>query len=127
MKKITSLRNLGLMTDALHARYPYIPAADIRLVVEIIIDSWRQTLKQQGRVELRGFGVFWVVQRAAATSVNPHNGMPLSVPALRVIRFRPSSALLDKLETTHEAQHREHTEQEQGHDLPSSPRLIAVP
>jgi nucleoid DNA-binding protein len=50
-------------------------------------------LAEGERIELRGFGVFDVVERAARIARNPTTGEALEVPPRRMPVFRPSRDL----------------------------------
>jgi len=62
-------------------------------VVDTIIDSIVATLKSGGEVSIAGLGIFSAKMRAARTARNPRTGQPISVPAMRVPKFRAAKAL----------------------------------
>jgi len=62
----------------------------INLVCELIADE----IVKEGAVALHGVGTFKVKQRAARTAHNPRTGQKISVPARRVVGFRPASSLV---------------------------------
>lgn len=64
-------------------------------VVEGFMICVQEALEAGDRVELRGFGVFAVQDRAARTGRNPATGEPLHLDARRVPVFRPSRELRD--------------------------------
>jgi DNA-binding protein HU-beta len=64
-------------------------------VVDIIIDSIVHTLKKGGEVSVAGLGIFSTKTRAARQARNPRTGETISVPAMKVPKFRAAKALKD--------------------------------
>lgn len=62
-------------------------------VVDLVIDSIVSTLKKGGEVSVAGLGIFSTKQRAARQARNPRTGASISVPAMRVPKFRAAKAL----------------------------------
>ena len=70
-----------------------IPKAQAGTMVEEFLNTIAESLRDGRRVELRNFGVFETVERAARPAFDIHNGKPLDVPAKVVARFRPGRQL----------------------------------
>ena len=49
------------------------------------------------RLRIPGFGTFSVIQRKARVGRNPKTGASINIPAKRTIKFKPASALQDRL------------------------------
>ena len=64
-------------------------------VVETIFGSITDTIKGGEEVSIAGFGIFAAKDRAARTARNPRTGEPITVPAMRVPKFRAAKALKD--------------------------------
>ena len=62
---------------------------DARKIVQGTLDAIVTTLVEQGRIELRNFGVFEVKTRKPRRARNPRTGEPVEVPARRVVTFKP--------------------------------------
>jgi nucleoid DNA-binding protein len=62
-------------------------------VVEVILDSVVQALRNDERVELRAFGTFGTRRRRARRGRNPRTGEEVDVPAKSIAIFRPSKEL----------------------------------
>ena len=62
-------------------------------VVDIVIDSIVSTLKKGGEVSIAGLGIFSTKVRAARQARNPRTGQAISVPSMRVPKFRLAKAL----------------------------------
>jgi nucleoid DNA-binding protein len=56
--------------------------------VQMVFDGIRETLVDEGRIELRNFGVFEVTRRRARKARNPRTGENVSVPERRVVTFK---------------------------------------
>ena len=57
--------------------------------VQMVFDGITKTLLDEGRIELRNFGVFEVKRRRARKARNPRTGEAVSVPERRVATFKP--------------------------------------
>ena len=68
--------------------------AQAQRVVDAVLDHVTGALKRGEDVTLRGFGVFKVKARAARTGRNPRTGVPVSIKAARVVKFKASPVLL---------------------------------
>ncbi|MBS0968273.1 DNA-binding protein HU-beta [Chimaeribacter arupi] len=66
-------------------------------VLDAIIESVTDTLKQGEEVALVGFGTFTVRERAARTGRNPQTGEEIAIPAAKVPGFRAGKALKDSV------------------------------
>lgn len=64
-------------------------------VVDIVIDSIISTLKKGGEVSIAGLGIFSTKTRAARQARNPRTGESISVPAMKVPKFRAAKGLKD--------------------------------
>ncbi|MDB5253966.1 MAG: nucleoid DNA-binding protein HU-beta, DNA-binding protein HU-beta [Parcubacteria group bacterium] len=64
-------------------------------VVDVVIDSVVSSLKKGGEVSIAGLGIFSTKVRAARQARNPRTGETISVPSMRVPKFRAAKALKD--------------------------------
>lgn len=64
-------------------------------VIDTVIESISSTLKKGGEVSIAGLGIFSTKTRAARKARNPRTGESISVPSMRVPKFRPAKALKD--------------------------------
>lgn len=69
--------------------------ADAERAVETMIDSVVDSLKKGDEVSIAGLGIFSAKMRNARTGRNPRTGETLSIPAMRVPKFRAAKALKD--------------------------------
>lgn len=75
------------------AVYPYISIRNVDRVVSIMFDEIINTLKDGGRVELRGFGTFSVRKREATVGRNPRTGETVNIAEKNVPFFKPGKQL----------------------------------
>jgi integration host factor subunit beta len=65
------------------------------IIVEAIFDSVVNALREDDKIEIRGFGSFRTRQRQSRIGRNPKTGARVDVPAKRVPFFKPSKELKD--------------------------------
>ncbi len=70
---------------------------DARKIVQGTFDAIVTTLVEQGRIELRNFGVFEVKTRKPRRARNPRTGEPVEVPARRVVTFKPGRLMESRI------------------------------
>ena len=66
-------------------------------IVQRTFDAIVDTLIEQGRIELRNFGVFEVKQRKARKARNPRTGDPVEVPPKCVVTFKPGKEMEERV------------------------------
>jgi integration host factor subunit beta len=72
--------------------------------VQMVFDGIIETLMDEGRIELRNFGVFEVKKRRARKARNPRTGESVSVPAKLVVTFKQGMEFgqrVNELEESH--------------------------
>lgn len=69
--------------------------ADAERAVETMIDAISDSLKKGKEVSIAGLGIFSSKTRNARTGRNPRTGESISIPAMRVPKFRAAKALKD--------------------------------
>lgn len=88
------------LAQKMAARNPHLYPQDIDRLVTIVLDQIVDTLKDGGRVELRGFGAFSVRSRAARQGRNPRNGTKVAVAAKQAPAFKCGKDLHLRLNTS---------------------------
>ncbi len=66
---------------------------EVAVIVASFLDRISETLKNNDRLELRGFGVFSVRHRKPREARNPKTGKTVSLPARTVPVFKASKLL----------------------------------
>ena len=62
-------------------------------IVQRTLDAIILTLVEEGRIELRNFGVFEVKRRAPRKARNPRTGAKVYVPSKNVVTFKPGKEM----------------------------------
>jgi integration host factor subunit beta len=65
----------------------------IKEIVQLTFDGIIETLLDEGRVELRNFGVFQVKSRKARKARNPRTGLQVDVPEKFTVTFKPGKEM----------------------------------
>jgi nucleoid DNA-binding protein len=66
-------------------------------IVQKTFDAIVETLVEEGRIELRNFGVFEVKKRAARKARNPRTGQRVDVPEKYVVTFKPGKEMEERV------------------------------
>lgn len=66
-------------------------------IVQKTFDAIVETLVEEGRIELRNFGVFEVKRRAARKARNPRTGDRVDVPEKSVVTFKPGKEMEERV------------------------------
>lgn len=72
--------------------------ADTKKALDAFMASVSKALKEDGRVSLVGFGTFTVSERAERTGINPSTKQKITIPAKKVVKFKPGAELADAVE-----------------------------
>jgi DNA-binding protein HU-beta len=71
---------------------------DSEKALTAVFDAVAAELTKGEAVKLAGFGNFTVKERAERKARNPRTGEEITVPAAKVVQFRPAKALKDTVE-----------------------------
>lgn len=71
---------------------------DAEQVLIAFFSTVQETLKQNDKVQIPGFGSFEVRERAARTGRNPHTGETIEIAAAKVPAFKPGKSLKDAIQ-----------------------------
>ena len=77
--------------------YPNFLRKDLEKFTNIILSEIKKALKRGDRVELRGFGVFFINTQKARISRNPKTGEKVNTPKKKTIHFKMAKDLFKKL------------------------------
>ncbi|MEZ6080702.1 MAG: HU family DNA-binding protein [Pirellulaceae bacterium] len=75
----------------------------IKEIVQLTFDGIVETLLEEGRVELRNFGVFQVKSRKARKARNPRTGRQVDVPEKFVVTFKPGKEMEARVQDLEDA------------------------
>lgn len=85
------------LVQMIRERHADFTAREAEHIVATFFDAIVKQLQADGRVELRGFGMFTTRGREARQARNPRTGEGVKVPAKRVTYFRPGKELRERL------------------------------
>ena len=71
---------------------------DAEKAVNAALAAITEELKNGGKVSLVGFGTFEVRERPERQGRNPRTGETLTIPACKMVKFRPGKMLKDALD-----------------------------
>jgi nucleoid DNA-binding protein len=69
-------------------------------IVQWTFDAIVETLIEEGRIELRNFGVFEVKRRKARKARNPRTGAKVDVEPKNVVTFQPGKEMEERVRVT---------------------------
>lgn len=67
------------------------------LALNKVLANMADAMEKGERVTISGFGSFKVVDRAAQKGRNPQTGQTITIPARKVVKFKPGKNLCDKV------------------------------
>tara|TARA_E500000178_G_scaffold107777_1_gene107474 strand:+ start:6105 stop:6392 length:288 start_codon:yes stop_codon:yes gene_type:complete len=85
------------LVKRLSENYPNLLKKDLEKFFEIFIDEIKLALKNNERVELRGWGVFSTKNQKGKTSRNPRTGEKVIVSEKKSINFKMSKDLFNEI------------------------------
>ena len=83
--------------NQVHATNPKMNKAQAREAVEAILSIIKSSLEDGDDVLLSGFGKFNVKDKNARRGRNPQTGAPVILEARKVVTFKPSGLLREKV------------------------------
>ncbi len=79
---------------------PHLYQRDVERIVSTIFDEIADALARGDRVELRGFGAFYVKERGARIGRNPRTGAAVQVAEKSIPFFKTGKQLRERLNET---------------------------
>ena len=76
---------------------PNLYLRDIEKIVDTVFEEITEAMVRRDRVELRGFGAFYVKKRDARMGRNPRTGEAVAIKSKYVPLFRSGKLLRDRL------------------------------
>ena len=96
-------------------------------IVQKTFDAIVETLVEDGRIELRNFGVFEVKKRAARKARNPRTGTRVDVPTKFVVTFKPGKEMEEKVRLLEEREAAKQGNTALGNGSPPAPAAGSPP
>ncbi len=86
------------LVDIISNRQDQITRREAEVVVNTVFSAIGEALTRGERVELRGFGSFYIKQRNPRIGRNPKTGATVQVPAKVVPQFKPGKELRERVD-----------------------------
>lgn len=74
-----------------------ITGIEAKAMVQHTLDEMLRTLVENGRLELRNFGIFQMSVSAPRKARNPRTGETVMVPSRRVVKFKMGKAMAEAM------------------------------
>ncbi|RLG11770.1 integration host factor subunit beta [Candidatus Pacearchaeota archaeon] len=68
-----------------------VPQTQTKAIIDTFLETIKEKTVKEGRVDLRGFGIFKKVKRKAKKARNIRTGETITVPEREVVVFKPSA------------------------------------
>ena len=78
-------------------QYPNFYSKDLTKIINVFIEEIKTALKNEERVELRGFATFSIRKQKSRKSRNPKSGEKLIIPAKNSIYFKMTKDLFNRI------------------------------
>jgi len=85
------------LIERISLKLPHLLQRDVEMAINITINAMINHLAEGERIEIRGFGGFTVIQRAARIGRNPKTGEQVSLPIRHTTHFKPGLDLRDRV------------------------------
>jgi integration host factor subunit beta len=85
------------LIEAVADRLPSLPHSRIETIVNGVFEGMAQALCRSERIEIRGFGIFGVRDRAPKQGRNPKTGAVVAVPRRKTPFFAAGKDLRERL------------------------------
>ena len=85
------------LIEVIARKQKHLPAKDVELVVKHLLDLMSDSLAKGQRIEIRGFGSFSLHYRPPRIGRNPKTGEEVPIHPRRVLTFRPSHLMKDRV------------------------------
>jgi integration host factor subunit beta len=72
-----------------------VTGVEAKAMIQHTLDEMMRSLMENGRLELRNFGVFQVVESAPRKARNPRTGETVMVPSRRVVKFKMGKVMTE--------------------------------
>ena len=88
------------LIEVIARKQKHLPAKDVELAVKHLLDLMSDSLAKGHRIEIRGFGSFSLHFRPPRIGRNPKTGEEVPILPRRVLVFRASHVLKDRINPT---------------------------
>ena len=91
------------VVEALSLTQTHLQLRDVDASVDIILEAITKALCNSERIEIRGFGSFFLSHRPARVGRNPKTGEAVAIAATHMPHFRPGKELRQRVQASSSA------------------------
>ena len=85
------------LVEAITEKQSYLSHHDVEQVVKCMVNNMTAALASGRRVEVRGFGSFFLRERLPIMGRNPRTGEPVALPKRYAVRFKAGLDLAQRV------------------------------
>ena len=85
------------LIERLAKKQPFISLEEVHNLVNLVLETTTDTLRQGGRIEMRGFGAFSIRYHQARQARNPKTGEQLVTEPYDGVHFKPGKLLRERI------------------------------
>ena len=85
------------LIDAMAREFSHLPAAQVELMINGILNVMVKTLMDDGRIEIRGFGTWCLRKRSSRNAHNPRTGRTIKTPEKYGVYFKAGKSLRERV------------------------------
>jgi DNA-binding protein HU-beta len=71
---------------------------DSGIIYDVMFEGIREALVEGDTVKVRELGTFYIHDRKPRKAIHPKTHKPIGIPAKKVIKFKPSKKLIERLQ-----------------------------
>ena len=86
------------LVDKIAEKRPSLTRKQVEIVVNTVLDSIKNALSREDKVEIRGFGSFRIRHRRAKEGRNPKTGEKVAVPPKKVPFFKAGKEMREMVD-----------------------------
>ncbi len=86
------------LVDKISEKKPSLTRKQMEVIVNTVLDSIKDALSRDDKVEIRGFGSFRIRNRRAKEGRNPRTGEAVSVPPKKVPFFKAGKEMREMVD-----------------------------
>lgn len=90
------------LISVLNDKLPGIPAKDVELALDCILELMIDALSQGKRIEIRDFGSFELRNQLPRIARNPKTGESINLPAKTYVHFKPGKGMRERVDAMRE-------------------------
>jgi integration host factor subunit alpha len=88
----------GDLIEGVHAGVVGLSRAEASAAIDAVFGTIKEALEDGEEIKLPGFGNFGLREKKERNGRNPHTGAPITISARRIVNFKASNLLKNRLE-----------------------------